>query len=70
MGKRGKSASKSARKADNAPAPLQCGPIILPDGCHEALHDRELQAKILKVYDKHNATKYRQEQRKRARQAA
>jgi hypothetical protein len=70
MGKRGKSATKSASAADNAPPPLRSGPIILPDGCHEASHDPELRAKVLKVYDKHNATKYRREQRKRARQAA
>ena len=70
MGKRGKSATKSASEADNAPPPPRGGVIILPDGCHEALHDPELQAKILKVYDRHNAIKYRREQRKRARQAA
>src|SRR3954454_15430166 len=43
MGKRGKPTAKSAREVDNAPAPLRGGVIIVPNGCHEALHDRELQ---------------------------
>src|SRR3954469_19432920 len=70
MGKRGKSASKSAREADNASPPPQGGVLIVPNGCDEVFRDLELKAKVLSVFIKHNASKYRQEQRKRARQAA
>jgi len=70
MGKRGKFATKSARETDIAPAPPWRGPIILPEGCEEASGNPELQAKILKVCDRHYASKHRREQRKRARQAA
>ena len=70
MGKRRKSTTKFWHETDNAPMPPGGGVIIVPDGCEEAFHDPELQAKILKMYDRHKATKYRREQRKRARQAA
>ena len=70
IGKRGKSASKSAREADNASPPPLGGVLIVPNGCDEVFRDLELQAKVLSVFIEHRATKYRQEQRKRARQAA
>ena len=70
MGKRRKSTTKPDSEADHASAPPLTYVVIIPDGCEEASHDPELQAMILKVCDRHNASKYRREQRKRARQTA
>ena len=62
---------KPDSEADHAAAPpLRYVIILSPDGCEEALRNSELQAMILKVCDRHNASKYRRERRKRARQAA
>jgi len=48
MGKRGKSTTKLSSEGDNTSAPPLTHLIIIPDGCDEALHDPELQAKILR----------------------
>ena len=70
MGQRRKSTTKQDSEADHAAAPPLTYLVIVPDGCEEAFHNPELQAMILKMCDRHNASEYRREQRKRARQAA